>query len=786
MSGQLETVVSQRWALVLVGWAALALLVDMLAPRWDDVARDGDFAFLPKRMNSVQGERLLEAAFPEGSSKSDIIVIVARPNGPLELRDYQVADRLLADFRPDTAHGPIRDVLSFRAEAVGEKLISPVGGNGQALLIVLRLRNEFMAVANMELMDRVQRTLEAGRRRPDFPSGLELGVTGSAAFGSDMLLSGLVSVRNTERTTVLLVIAILLIVYRAPGLVIVPLSVIFVSLAVALGLVASLAALSTRLGLEFLVFKLTRIFIVVILFGAGTDFCLFLIARYKEELESGASPAAAIGRALGQVGHVVAASAMTTILGLAMMAFAEFEKSRNGGPTIAMCLAVALVASMSLAPALLRVAGLWAFWPLAPARRSKRKGEAPSSAQDIGAGPRSLHRFWDALSRRIIAHPALILLGSLAPLALLAYHGFAVEVTYDLPSELQPDRSSIKGMNLFRRYFSAGETGPITVLVYHKQAGLTGGEALYKKLLNLSQDLYQLGFTESDGAVVRPITRVYSAAEPLGDPPRKYGLLGVSRMAVLRANPLVKRTYLAQTPEYAGRLTRLDVVTRYSPFSPESIRLLEAVQGRLTGLGADPSSEWYGTEFFFTGTTAGIRDLRAVTNSDLIRIQILVPLAVLAVLVVILRRPLVSVYLVLTVLLGYYVSLGTADLIFRWFYGDAFPGLDWQVPIFLFVILVALGEDYNIYLITRIHEEQARFGQVQGLRVAMTHTGGIITSCGVIMAGTFASMIAGTLRTVQELGMAFSFGILLDTFVIRTLLVPAFLVLWDRVSARKG
>ena len=788
MFDRLGTTVSGRWAWVLAGWAILVLVVQLLAPRWDDVALDGDLAYLPERMNSVRGQRLLDEGFPENSSKSEVIIVVARSGNRLQQPDYRVADHLLARLTSAPIPGPILHVVSHRTEVLGQNLVSRVGPNGQALLIVLQLSNEFMAVANLELLERIGAMLDAARHEPDFPPGLEVGVTGSAAIGSDMLRSGEESVRNTERATVLLVIVILLVVYRAPGLVLVPLVAIFASLAVALGLVASLAALSDRFGwFDFTVFTATKIFIVVVLFGAGTDFCLFLVARYQEELESGLSPAVAIARALGCVGHVIAASAMTTILGLGTMALAEFGKSRHGGPTVALCLAVALMASITLAPALIRAGGLWVFWPMRPAHAERSASERRSPASDAATkGRTAFDGFWDGLSRQIIAHPGLILGGSLLLLSPLALHGFGVEATYDLPSELQPECPSVAGMKLLQRHFSPGETGPITVLVYQRQGGLTSGESLWEQLGSLSQDLYQWEFTESDGTVVRPILRVHSLAHPLGESPRRYGLRGGLRIAALRNHPLVQRVYLAQTPEYAGRLTRLDVVTAYAPFSAESIRLLDALDRHLAARDADPHSPWHGAEFYFVGATAGIRNLQTVTNSDLLRIKILVTVAVLTVLILILRRPLVSTYLVLSVLLGYYVSLGTADLAFRWFYGETFQGLDWQVPIFLFVFLVALGEDYNIYLVTRIQEEQARHGPKQGLRVALRRTGGIITSCGVIMAGTFASMITGTLRTVQEFGVAFSFGILLDTFVIRTILVPAFLVLWDRVVPPQG
>ena len=219
---------------------------------------------------------------------------------------------------------------------------------------------------------------------------------------------------------------------------------------------------------------------------------------------------------------------------------------------------------------------------------------------------------------------------------------------------------------------------------------------------------------------------------------------------------------------------------RYDPFSRESVRLLGFIEQELQAMKAGPASPWHGCEFYFLGTTAGIRDLETVNRSDYLRIGVLTALAVLAVLLVVLRRPIVSLYLVLTVLLGFFVSIGVTKLLFMWLYGPTFHGLDWKVPLYLFVILVAVGEDYNIYLVTRVVEEQRRRGGIEGLRAALLRTGGIITSCGIIMAGTFASMMTGTLRGTSELGFALAFGVLLDTLVIRTILVPAFLGLQAR------
>ena len=771
--------------MVLLFWAVLAVGIHYGAPRWDDVTHDGDFAYLPDVMTSVEGQKRMEEAWGADSlSKSSVVLVVARSGGPLELHDYAVADRLVIEFTPaEESPGEILSVLSHRTEVVGQKLVSVPDENGQALLILVRLKSEFMAIDNMDLVAGVYQKLneirDELRANENFHEGLQLGVTGSAAIGYDMLAAAGQSIDRTEIATVVLVIAILLLVYRSPGLVLVPLVTIGVSVVVAMSLVALVTQFSSDSGwFDFKIFKTTKIFVVVILFGAGTDYCLFLISRYKEELQSGLEPDRAISLALANVGDALAASALTTILGLGAMVFCDFGKYHNSGPAIALCLIVALLASVTLAPALLRASGRAVFWPFG-VRCSKSIGDPNSGDhQDFVDGSSLFRGFWEWLSRAIIARPGLILLVSILALSPLAWQGFSVDVTYDLVSELPADSPSVRGTRLLRQYFPAGETSPVTVLVFNDQVDFESEQGLWEVIQPLAEDLYELEYTDTEGNLVRPITSVRSIIAPLGGKPEKFGIFQGVEKGVLRR--LSRSIYMAQEPEHAGRVTRLDLVFSYDPFSEESIRLLAHVEDHLYETAHRPDCKWQGTSFEFVGTTAGIRDLRLVTTSDLILIKQIVPLAVLAVLVLILRRPLVSAYLILSVMLGFFVTIGIAEMFFQWLYGDTFHGLDWKVPMFLFVILIAVGQDYNIYLTTRVFEEQRLRGRTEGLRVALVRTGGIITSCGVIMAGTFASMTTGTLRAMQELGFALALGVILDTFVIRTIMVPAFLMIWDK------
>jgi RND superfamily putative drug exporter len=767
---------SRHSLLVIVCWLVAATAIHLVAPSWSQVAKDGDLAYLPANMPSRLGEALLHDAFPAEKAKSSVALVVARHDQPLQRADLDWADHLSDLCERETRDLPVLEIWNHNSEVVGEKLTSKPGKQqpGQATVVLLLVSNEFAQIDNIRLLKRIQDLVAQAKEAYPFPAGLDVGITGSAALGGDFLASSEESIKNTEVTTIALVVCILLLVYRAPVLVALPLATIGLSLLIATDVLALLTLVNQLPGFDwwnFKIFTTTKIFIVVILFGAGTDFCLFLISRFKEELDNGLAPRAAVAESITQVGEALVGSALTTICGLGMLFFSDFGKFRNSGPAIALSLAITLLACLTFAPALLTMAGNALFWPFA----SRRARLAAERGTVEGQRRMLLGRFWETVSGVVIAHPGLILIVSILALAPLARVGWGIKVTYDLVNELDPRRPSVQGVRLSQEFFPPGETSPVTILALQENGKFNSPEG-EREIARLTKSLYDI-----DGVV-----SVRSIAEPLGNKPGYTQLFRAGSLKKIAARKHKRTTavYLTQVPGLLGNVARFEVVTREEPFSQEAIDLVDRIDDQLRALGKDAGGPWHETQFYLVGTTAGVRDLQIVTQSDQTLIQRLTVIAVLAVLIFILRRPLICFYLIASVLFSYYVTIGAAELYFSWLYGDTFRGLDWKVPIFLFVILIAVGEDYNIYLVTRVFEEQERHGLIEGLRRAVACTGGIITSCGVIMAGTFISMMSGTLRGMLELGFALSLGVMLDTCVVRPVLVPAFMALVYRIESR--
>ena len=686
------------------------------------------------------------------------------------------------------------DLLSWEDPVIGSRL-----QHESARLAVMQLSSELAATGNIATVEAVQRLINdvlAYSQHYTDP-GLRLLMTGSAAIGGETLLAARDAIRHTEWITVTMILLILAVVYRAPLLVAIPMISIGFAVLVSTSLVALLTQWSiqgTVPGLDLRVFTTSRIFVVVILFGAGTDYCLFLIARLREEAAKAPWPEACRNALSGVMGALMG-SALTTVVGLGMLWIAKFGKYHYTGPVIAICLLVGLLVCTTLTPALLRAIGPRVFWP----SRVSRENAAPLSLfGDSGADRNSpASGLWSWIALMLTRHPMTTLVIGIAILLIPGVYGLANEnaVTYDLSSQLNHSAASRRGLRLMAEHFEIGEINPVTVLLTRTDE--TPRKEFEKQIKELADKLY----------TVEGVSTVRTADDPLGDfpPDRDMSLLSGDawRRRALRSHRVAQRYFFSSSPELENRLARLDVTIDGDPFSIETAAIVSNLGRFLVDQTKTVGSKWEAADVRLTGTTPSIIDLRSVTLSDNRKIKVAVVIAVFAVLMMVIRRFGLCLYLIATVLISYYATLGLTLLFFRSAYGADFVGLDWKLPLFLFVILVAVGQDYNVYLVTRIVEEQRHLGWLSALRRAVSRTGGIITACGLVMAATFFSMTASawfppiaawfgfpvtssgtSLRGIIELGFALGLGVLIDTFYVRTILVPSFVAALGRYSAK--
>jgi len=738
---------TQHPAKILGAWVVLAIILTRMAPNWNEQAQDDDIRFLPADYPSVRAHRLLEQAFPKDVSACKVIIAIERPEGTLQPDDFALVDRLVTrirQLRNDHPNLPITGVTSYVDGILGKRMVAD---DGQCTLIQVSLATPYLALQTRDACDQTEAALRPLLANLNDPPAMYF--TGPAGIGRDLTAASAQSLSHTTWATVILVIIVLLLVYRSPLLALIPLVTIGLAVWVAL----QLLALATLLpGVQLV--NVSQVFCIVILFGAGTDYCLFLISRYREELESGQEPAAGVQRSVRAVGGALTASAATVVCGLGMMGFADFGKIRCAGPVIALGLVVGLMAALTLTPALLAIGRRTAFWP----QVIRRDASSPS-------------HFWETLSHRVVRKPGMFVILSLVPLVGLALVGLRVSTTFRPTGDLSPDSGSIRGLSVLQEHFTAGETGPLTVLLAAR--GDWNSAAGQEAIAQFSQGFLYLP----------NVAEVRSLTQPLGQP------LDSKQMGdrVMQAAALPH--FLARIKDDRGPLfvTRIDVVMKSDPFEKSSIETLQLIETWTSDYRPIQTAE-LGIERVETfGVTVHGRDLGKAVARDRVRVNLLVALGVFLILLVLVRQIWLAGFLLATVLLSYFATLGLTALFAMWLTGRPFGEIEWRVPFFLFTILVAVGEDYNILLVARIMQERERHGMIEGLRRGLAATGGTITACGVIMAGTFGTLMLADLSTLKQIGFALAAGVLIDTFVVRPLLVPAFiLIVWrDGMTAEQ-
>jgi RND superfamily putative drug exporter len=672
-----------------------------LPKKFTDGQKNDEASFLP---GSVESTKALHAAKRLQGSELAPMVVVFRRAGGLTPADLANIRGRVARFNADRA----------RRAAAGEdpfRRTSPLRATAQtrdAVLFASQIQ------ADTGKPETITHPVDQARRDLSNPGGgLEGKVTGGAGLSADAI-KVFKSINGTLLlAAVALVFVLLALIYRSPTFLWIPLlSVVFAEVA-SEGLGYALERAGVTVNGQ------SSSILSVLVLGAGTDYALLLVSRYREELHRHEDKHEALALALRAAGPAIVASACTVTIALLCLSVARVNGTAGLGPIGAMGIVVALITQLTLLPAALAIFGRRAFWPLIPfgpagAPALKRETGVLARVNRWGRSWEARHRadethgIWRRVGDWVARAPRRIGIGFglLLALCVLGVLDFNTGLTQSQGYRHKVE--SVEGQTLLAQSFPAGASAPVDVVVPDRSKVPAVTAAL--------QRLPQV-------ALVRP--------NPAVRPGAPQALLA----AILRGDA------------YAN--ASLD-------FVPELRRVAKAAGGPGVLVG---------------GATAIQKDLNDAAAHDTKVIVPMVLLVVFVILAILLRALVAPLLLTLTVILSFLASLGVGAVVFDVVFG--FPGSDVSLPLFAFVFLVALGIDYNIFLMARVREETLRWGTRDGMLRGLAVTGGVITSAGIVLAGTFSVLAVLPLVFLTEIGFMIAFGVLLDTFIVRSILVPA-------------
>lgn len=729
-----EGVVRFRYAVVAM-WLVGVILAVATLPSLSSVTDNNNSAFLPKNSQSVHAAQLA-APFQHGTLPTSEIV-ASRANGRLTPADQAAITRAEAAVKAVPGVVAVLDQGVSKDGQARKALVTlpatAFGGGSQTKTYVEGIRAAFTKV--------------------QAPSGLSIDLAGETATLYDANKNSQSTQSLVEILSVLFIIVLLLLVYRsalAPFLTLLPAALV-------LTLAQPVIAESHKL-LGVQISPITSILLIVLLLGAGTDYGLFLVFRVREEMRGGLDSHDAVIKSVSRVGETITFSAGTVMAALMCLLLATFGFYQGLGPALAIGIALMLLSGLTLLPALLSIAGRVAFWP-----SNVRPGE-------YGIG------LWGRVAARIVQRPALVLgaglvvFGGLA-LAVLDYSpsGFASGNTASSASQ------SGQGTAALSAHFPAAQSNPTNLILTYPFSVWDRPSAIKIANTSLANDAVFGGISgplDPNGTRLSEV-QLTDLHTRLG-PPQRLPIASPAQLSVSPTNYNAYRS-TAQFISADGRTVQFYATLRAG--DPTSTVAMNAVPDAHSALQHAGSASG-ATDLGVAGQAAASYDISSTSDSDLIHIVPIVLLVIGALLAVVMRSLVAPWYLLASVGISYLASIGLAVIVFVIIGGQS--GLSFFLPFLMFIFLMALGEDYNILVMTRIREEAYYYPLHTAVTRAINATGPTVTSAGMVLAGSFLVLTLAGGGQVQQIGFGIGAGIMMDTFLVRTLLIPSTVVLLGR------
>jgi len=737
-----RTVVRFRW-LVVVVWVAGIILAAHAFPSLSSQVNNNNSDFLPASAPSTQAANLAKPLI--GSVTQARITVVAVTSGAkLGTADQAALTDLIADLQK------VPTVIS-----VERKQTSP---NQKAQMVqAVSSVSPFDQTGTKKLVDNMQTTIN----KADLPPNLQANLAGAVATNVANQEQSNKQSNEVQGASILFILVLLFIIFRA----------LLAPLITLLGPVFALA-LSTRFigalgsqGLKISFF--TQILLIVLLLGAGTDYGLFLVFRVREELLSGRDTKEAVANAMARVGESITASAGTVVVALLTLTLASFGIYHDLGVPLAIGILVMLLAGLTLLPALLAIFGRAAFWPTKTAPRERLEEGT-----------------WGRIAGRMVQRPALTLVVGVVIFGALAAFtfgfksgGFGGKVTAPAGS------GAAKGNAAVAANYPQSSANPTNVIMDFPTSVWDNPTPLKVASTGLAATKQFSAITgplDPNGTTLTP-ARLAQLHSQLGPPKTLVQSGKLVPPAGVPANEYF--AYLATASFISTNGTTVGWYTTLAAGDPQStaaLHAIPAIRDDVTKVAKQAGASASGV----AGEAPALYDVSSISGADLVHI---IPVAVLAiglVLILVLRSLIAPLYLIVSVVLSYLASLGLSVLFFMIIGGKS--GIVFLLPFLMFIFLLALGEDYNILVMTRIREEAGRMPLRQAVVRAVGATGPTVTSAGLVLAGSFVvlGVVGGssgsTGTSIQEIGFGLAVGILLDTFVVRTVLVPSTVALLGR------